>query len=429
MKITIFAAGSQGDIQPCVVLGRGLQQAGYRVCLTAPEDFAGFIQRHGVDFYPLRGDVQRIMAGETGRKFMQTGGANPFRSVRAMRAMLTPIMRRITEDAYAACQDAEALICLGVFSSFGQSIAEALNLPIINIEPTPLLPTKAFAAPSWFIQRNLGGLHNTLSGLAMLYVVWLWYQPFVNDFRRRLGLSPCTAIHFYRALRSTPLLGMYSPSIIPPPADWPDSVHITGYLFLDAQTDWQPSSELKAFLEAGDPPVYVGFGSMAGRNPEQVARLIIEALALSGQRGLLLTGWGGLRPELTPDSVFVANAVPHSWLFPRMAAVVHHGGAGTTAEGLRAGVPTVIVPFLFDQPFWGAQIKALGLGPEPVPQKHLTAERLAHAIRIAVTDAGIRQRARSCGEAIRAEDGLGNAVKIIKQYLGEPKAGEDQRSL
>ena len=140
---------------------------------------------------------------------------------------------------------------------------------------------------------------------------------------------------------------------------------------------------------------------MAGRNPEQLASLILEALAKSGQRGLLLTGWGGLRTESVPDNVFVVDAAPHSWLFPRMAAVVHHGGAGTTAEGLRAGVPAVIVPFVFDQPFWGARVKALGLGPEPIPQKKLTADRLAHAIRIAVTDPGMRQRANACGAAIR----------------------------
>jgi UDP:flavonoid glycosyltransferase YjiC (YdhE family) len=197
-------------------------------------------------------------------------------------------------------------------------------------------------------------------------------------------------------------------------------VHVTGYFFLDSETDWQPSSELKAFLEAGNPPVYIGFGSMAGSNPEELARLVSQALASSGQRGLLLTGWGGLSADLVPDNVFVVDSVPHSWLFPRMAAVVHHGGAGTTAEGLRAGVPTVVIPFVFDQPFWGARIKALGFGPDPVPLKKLTADRLANAITIAVTDPAIRQRARSCGEAIRAEDGTGNAVKIIKQYLGEP---------
>jgi sterol 3beta-glucosyltransferase len=220
------------------------------------------------------------------------------------------------------------------------------------------------------------------------------------------------------------MLSAYSPSIIPHPTDWPATVAVTGYYFLDAQTDWQPSPALQAFLAAGAPPVYIGFGSMAGRNPEQLATLVLEALAQSGQRGLLLTGWGGLRPETVPDSVFVVNSAPHGWLFPRMAAVVHHGGAGTTAEGLRAGVPTVIVPFVFDQPFWGARVNALGLGPAPIPQKKLTADRLAHAIRVAVTDSGMRQRAKACGAAIRAENGIGNAVHFIQRTLGDAGTGE-----
>ena len=423
MKITIFAAGSRGDIQPCLALSKGLKEAGYHICLAAPESFANFIQENDVEFYPLRGDVQQIMASDTGRNFMETGGTNPIKSIRAMRSMIAPIVTNMLEDTYAACLDADALVCLGVFSQFGQSIAEALGIRIINIEPTPLLPTKAFPAPSWPIQRNLGGFHNYLSGLAMLQVVWMWYRPFVKDFRRRLGLSINGSLGLFRTLRRTPMLSAYSSIIIPHPPDWPESIHVTGYLFLDNRDDQQPSVELKAFLDAGDPPVYIGFGSMAGCNPEQLFKLVSEALVKSSQRGLLLTGWGGLRTELMPNNVFVADAVPHSWLFPRMAAVVHHGGAGTTAEGLRAGVPTVIIPFAFDQSFWGARIKELGLGPEPIPLKKLTADNLANAIRIAVTDPDIRERANSVGITIRAEDGVGNAIKVIRQYIGEPRIG------
>ncbi len=423
MRITIFAAGSRGDIQPCIALARGLQRTGYEIGLAAPADFADFAQKQDISFYPLRGDVQRIMASDTGRKFMETGGANPIKSIRAVRTMIAPVVREMAMDAQAACRDADALICLGVFSAFGQSITESLKIPQINIEPTPLLPTRAFPAASWPIQRNLGGLHNTLSGMAMLRVLWMWYSPFVNDFRNSLGLARFGAGDFVRGLRSTPMLGAYSPRIIPHPADWPDCVNVTGYFFLEPQADWQPSAELNEFLDAGDPPVYIGFGSMAGRSPEKLAEIVLGALAKCKQRGLLVTGWGGLRPELLPDNVFVADSVPHSWLFPHMAAVVHHGGAGTTAEGLRAGVPSVIVPFVLDQPFWGARIKAMGLGPEPIPQKDLTPERLAHAIRTAVSDSSMKQKAHLTGEAIRAENGVENAVKIIQKYLGSPQAG------
>lgn len=420
MRITIFAAGSRGDIQPCVALGKGLRHAGYQVCLAVPEDFGAFIQEHGVDFFPLRGDVRQIMASDTGRQFMETGGRNPIKSIGAVRKMIAPVVMEMAMDAYEACRQADALICLGVFSAFGHSIAEARCIPIIHVEPTPMLPTSAFAAPSWPIQRNWGGLHNVLSGLAMLQVVWLWYRPFVVNFRRRLGLGAYNAGDFYRALKSTPVLGAYSPTIIPHPADWPDHVHVCGYFFLDGEAGWQPPQQLEAFLATGDAPIYIGFGSMAGRQPERLAKIVLTALRESGQRGVLLTGWGGLRADFAPDQVFVLDAAPHSWLFPRMAAVVHHGGAGTTAEGLRAGVPAVVIPFVLDQPFWGARVTALGLGPRPIPQKKLTVERLCRAITIAVADSGLKQRASLCGAAIRAEQGVNNAAQVIQRYLGAP---------
>jgi UDP:flavonoid glycosyltransferase YjiC (YdhE family) len=326
----------------------------------------------------------------------------------------------MAEDALEACRDADALISLAVFAPFGKSIAEIRSIPLINIEPTPLLPTGAFPAPGWPVQQNFGKYLNRLSGSAMLQMIWQWYGPYVNEFRKRFGLVPLHSTDFHRILSATPLLGAYSPAVIPHPPDWPEQVHITGYWFQKDLSAWHPSDELQAFLEKGEPPVYVGFGSMGGRNPEDFAAIVLEALAINGQRGLLLTGWGGMNVMRVPDNVFVLNSAPHSWLFPRMAAVVHHGGAGTTAEGLRAGVPTVIVPFIVDQRFWGERIKALGIGPEPIPAKKLTADKLAAAIRAATTDSEMKARAAALGKAIRAEDGVDNPVAIVKQYLGEP---------
>jgi UDP:flavonoid glycosyltransferase YjiC (YdhE family) len=418
IRITIFAAGSRGDVQPCVVLGKALQQAGFNVLLVAPENFSAFIQEHKLCFQPLRGDVRQIMGSETGRKFMQNGSTNLIAQIRAMRTMLGPVAMKMAEDALEACRGADALISLAVFAPFMKSIAEIRGIPLINAEPTPLLPTRDFPAPGWPVQRNLGRLHNRLSGLAMLQVIWQWYGPFANSFRQGLKLQPYTAGSFYRILSGTPLLGAYSSKVIPHPQDWPESVSITGFWFLEEQAGWQPPPRLEAFLEAGDPPVYVGFGSMAGRQPEYLATIVLEALAKSGQRGLLLTGWGGMRAMRAPENVFVLDSAPHHWLFPRMAAVVHHGGAGTTAEGLRSGVPSVILPFMMDQPFWGKRVRALGAGPGPVPIKKLTVDNLAGAINAAVTQPEIRLRAARLGEAIRAEDGVGVAVKVVKECLG-----------
>lgn len=418
MRITIFAAGSQGDIQPCLVLGKGLREAGFQVLLAAPQNFAGLAQEHGLPFHALRGDVQQIMAGETGRKFMEKGGANPIHSILAMRKMIGPIATQMLEDALDACRDADALITLAVFALIGKTVAEIHGIPLILVEPTPVLPTGNFPAPGWPLQKDLGGLLNRLSGIAMLEVIWQWYRPFVNEFRKRFGLRSLAGSDFHRVLTTTPLLGAYSQAVIPRPREWPDSVHITGYWFQDEQRDWRPPQPLEAFLDEGNPPVYIGFGSMAGQDPERITSIVLEALAMSGQRGVLATGWGGMNVRENPENVFVIDSAPHGWLFPRMSAVVHHGGAGTTAEGLRAGKPTVIVPFIVDQLFWGKRVKALGAGPEPIQARRLTVSRLADAMRSVNLDAKMKQRAEATGRAIHAEDGVRNAVRIVGQYLG-----------
>lgn len=418
MRITIFAGGSQGDIQPCLRLGKGLQGVGFDILLAAPQNFADLSSEYGLPFHPLRGDVQEIMAGETGRKFMEKSGGNPIQSILAMRKMLGPIAVQMAEDALEASREADAFITLAVFAPFGKTIAEIRGIPLILVEPTPVLPSGDFPAPGFPLQKNMGRLLNRLSGFIMLQVIWQWYRPFVNEFRNRYSLRPLKGSDFHRTLISMPLLGAYSPAVIPNPRDWSEDMHITGYWFQEDANDWRPPAELEAFLEDGEPPVYVGFGSMAGSDPERFTKIVIDALMKTGQRGVIATGWGGMSVMQIPKNVFVLDSAPHGWLFPRMSAVVHHGGAGTTAEGLRAGVPSVIVPFTVDQPFWGNRVKALGIGPEPIPASQLTADALAGAIRAAITDTNMRQRANSIGKAIRLEDGVGNAVNIVRQYLG-----------
>jgi sterol 3beta-glucosyltransferase len=417
MRTTIFAAGSRGDIQPCGRLGQGLQAAGFAVRLAAPTNFAPLARLLALPFDPLRGDVQAIMASDAGRRFIEHSSGNPIGTIRTMRRLLEPVALQMAEDALTACHDADALIALAVFAPLAQTIAELRRIPLILVEPTPLLPTRAFPAPGWPLQRDLGALHNRLSGVAMLQLLWQWYRPFVNAFRQRFRLRPLTAADFLRILTTTPLLGAYSPAVIPRPHDWPAGAHVTGYWFVEREPTWRPPAALDAFLERGAPPVYIGFGSMAGRHPERLAGLVLEALAKSGQRGVLLTGWGGLTAGDVPDSVCVVDAAPHEWLFPRMAAVVHHGGAGTTAAGLRAGVPGVVVPFMVDQPFWGRRVSALGVGPAPLPQSRLTADTLARAIAVATSDPGMRGRAAALGAHLRAEDGVAAAVALVKHYL------------
>ena len=193
---------------------------------------------------------------------------------------------------------------------------------------------------------------------------------------------------------------------------------MTGYWFSDPPPGWTPPPDLVAFLEDGPPPVYVGFGSMPSGSPESTLKFILRALEVSHQRGVLLAGWAGIGEGVKlPEYAFGVQGAPHSWLFPRMAAVVHHGGAGTTAAGLRAGVPSVITPFIADQPSWARRIEALGVGTRPIPFKELTADLLADAIRSATSDAAMRERAARIGELIRAEDGVRKAIQVFTDFV------------
>jgi sterol 3beta-glucosyltransferase len=272
---------------------------------------------------------------------------------------------------------------------------------------------------------RLGGAANRAS-YAMMTMALAPYAGVINDFRAdALSLPRRGRFANESALANgEPVLMLYAYSrhLLPVPPDYPPHVHVTGYWFLEQQQAWTPPADLAAFLAAGPPPVYVGFGSMSGAKAQDRTAIVVEALARAGQRGVLASGWGGMTRADLPANIFMLEEAPHDWLFPRVAAVVHHGGAGTTAAGLRAGKPTVIVPFIADQPFWGKIVHEQGAGPQPIAQKRLSAESLAAAIGEAVTDAEMQRRAAAIGEKIRAEDGAGNAVAIIERQIGRPSA-------
>jgi UDP:flavonoid glycosyltransferase YjiC (YdhE family) len=221
-----------------------------------------------------------------------------------------------------------------------------------------------------------------------------------------------------RQLERTPLYYAYSPTVIPRPADWAERIHVTGFWFSDPPPGWTPPPDLVSFLESGPPPVYVGFGSMPSGSAEDTLKLILKALELSHQRCVLLSGWAGIGEDRKlPEYAFGVESVPHSWLFPRMRAVVHHGGAGTTGAGLRAGVPSIVTPFVADQPNWGRRVEALGVGPRAILFRELTADLLADAIRQATSDTVMRQRASAIGEQIRSEDGVGTTVDLFMSFV------------
>ena len=432
MHIAIITLGSRGDVQPYVALGKGLRKAGYAVRVVTHPPFEELVRGEGVDFASLEGDPGALVAshfqGNTSRQPVWLpkrviAARDTFRSGRGMMEAIMQGMQETTERSFQASQDADVLLLSGLGILVGIPVAQKLRIPALVSYVQPMTLTAAFPpsvlfppAPPWLAAVRPS--YNLVSGkiVEWFYRQMMSKQP-MGKAQQVLHL-PVQAPPKHMRPPGTPIVYGYSPSFLPPPRDWPAYCHVTGYWFLDKEQDWQPDASLLNFLRAGSPPVYIGFGSMIDRDPAAMTNLAIQALERSGQRGILLTGGGGaLSPERVPDYVFLLDAIPHDWLFPRVSAVVHHGGAGTTGAGLRAGKPTLIVSFISDQRFWGEQVYERGVGPKPIAHQHLSAETLAEGIKIAVTDEAIRAKAEALGEKIRAEDGVGKTIEVFSHYL------------
>jgi sterol 3beta-glucosyltransferase len=415
MQILAIALGSQGDVQPYVALGGALQAAGHPVRVMTHLNFEGLVKGQGLEFFPVKGNVQEIIASPEMRKLLEQGNFLKINAYTAKLAQEAAI--DWAEAGLRACEGID-LILVGVGGlNVAVALAEKQQIPILPAFLFPFTPTRAFPGillPSSF--PKLGGTFNWISHFLVQQALWQGFRKADRLSRSKvLNIPPASFWGPYKSpiLKRYPTIYGFSPSVIAKPADW-QNTEIVGDWFLEAK-DWTPPAELVAFLENGPPPVYIGFGSMGIQDPEATADLILEAIARTGQRAILQSGWGGLRTADLPDHVFLVNSVPHAWLFPRMTAIVHHGGAGTTAASLRAGVPTIVVPFFGDQPFWGQRVADLGVGPAPIPRKQLTVENLAKAIDRAVTNPTMGQQASELGQKIQAEDGVGSLVAIVNR--------------
>ena len=419
MHITVITIGSRGDVQPIVALSLGLQQAGHQVRVVTTDDFGAFVRSRGLDFYPLGLDMRELMGTQTGQQIMTSEGKF-LRAIRQMIGMMRAVAPELLEGIWQASQGTEALVysTLGVVA---YHIAEKLNVPCFWALTCPIFSRTRTIPSIVFPPLPLGGVYNLLTHVLVEQFAHQLTVRFINRFRRqRLDLPPLPPFGWPYGEsdgKPVPLLYSYSSAVFPKPPDWGGHIHAAGYWLLDPLPDWRPPADLVDFLDSGPPPVYIGFGSMSNRDPEKTTQIVLGALRRSGQRGLIATGLGGLTRTDLPDDVFMLESIPHGWLFPRVAAVVHHGGAGTTGAGLLAGVPSVIVPHFADQLFWARRIAALGVGPPPIPHTALTAERLGQAIATAVTDLSIRDCLATLSAHLRAEDGVARAVDIIDRGL------------
>lgn len=409
-RVAISTLGTRGDVQPYIALALGLIEKGYDVQIAAPIQFEARVRDHGISFAPLPGEFLDLLDKPEAKAAIAAGnGFGPgFKLLEYMR----PLGRKLLEAEWEAAKAFKPDIVVYHPKCFGAPhVAEALSRPCILASPLPgFTPTSAFPSPivPFRTLRPFNGLTHVLTRRAPD----LLFAKLIKDWRNTtLGLleSPKTGHG------PTATLYAYSPQVIPVPPDWDESVLVTGYWFLDSTNSKLPGT-LSDFLKAGEPPIYVGFGSMPGVNPQRMTATVLKALARCGKRGLLATGGGALEVHGVPHHIHVITSAPHDRLFEHVSATVHHGGAGTTGAALRAGKPTTICPFFGDQPFWGRRVAELGVGPMPLDRKTLSPDTLAKAIS-AMDDPAMRQRASFIGSAIREEKGVASAVGVIARAL------------
>ena len=418
-RILVFTYGTRGDVEPFLALAKGLQQAGHDVRFATSSRFRGFVEEFGVSFFPMSDTSLAAIESPDG-KVMLEGSSGLYQRIRAgirLARKSGPINDTLMQETWEAAADFQPDIIVFSSKMFGAPhVAEKLKVPAVfgTLQPM-IVPTKSF--PAMGLPRLPFPGYNRLS-YSLVTKSFGMMRKGVNRFRKNtLDLAPVRSnrdVLLPPGAGTIPLLHAYSESVVPRPNDWPETAVVTGYWRLEKDTRYAPFPELQSFLDDGPPPVFIGFGSMTSADPKVLGDLATGALRKAGQRGVIAKGWAELEVA-ADDNIIAIPPVPYDWLFPRMAAIVHHGGAGTTSEGFYAGVPCVICPFFGDQPGWAQLSVRLGVGAGPVPRKRLTEDRLARAINDATSSPRLRDTAKALAARLREEDGVARAVEIITQ--------------
>lgn len=412
-RVVIVAVGSLGDVAPLTGVGVALQQAGHTVSIAAYTPFADMISDCGLGFRDLPREPE-----------LTADGAE-VRPMKGLAAFASPTgMRALGHDILAAVEDEPADIAL--LSPFAEMAglpwAESRGIPAMGVRLQPLSATAQYP-PAILGAWSAGASVNRAAAHAGAGLVDQVYGRVVADLRSELGLPRVKArvLRKKRTQANWTVLHGYSPLVVPRPPDWRPGLEVTGYWWPAHRADWTPPAELSLFLSNGPPPVFIGFGSMmtTRARAEQLSEIIKQAAGRAGVRVLVHAGWANLQAE--GDTVMTVGDTPHGWLFPRVAAVAHHCGAGTTAAGLRAGVPTIALPAYGDGPFWAARLTALGVAAATINQRRLTADHLAAAMRSAVNEPQLRDNAQRLGAEIAAEHGVEQVVNAVESLLQQTR--------
>lgn len=409
MRIVALTFGTEGDTRPMVALCRGLRDAGHDVVLLAERAGASHAGALDVPFAPLAGDMAAEMqAAANGLSHRGADIGYVARTLAAIAAANTAEWMRVTLER---ARGADLLLCAGLAIYVGLSCAETLRIRAIGVGLQPMMPTRAFPSP-FLRPLRLPGALNRASHRLVLWLMWRAFRGPLNEARRIVADRPPRE----REWDDYPVLLGVSPTLVPRPDDWTDRIAIVGYWFGPRDPRFDPDPGLVEFLDMGEPPVYVGFGSMLGFDRDHVLTTVLRAL--DGRRAILHSGWSGFGEAELPANVRRVAHVPHDWLFPRMSAIVHHGGAGTTHAAARAGVPSIVLPFAADQFFWARRLQAVGIAPAMLTHKRLTAARLRQRLD-AAGDHRMQARARVVGAAIASEAGVANGIARIEAWTAQ----------
>ena len=399
MRILIPTIGSRGDVQPFIALAQGLERAGHNVTLASHPIMKPLVESYGVTFAPIGPDIdlaQEVAAIRLRSRNTAVG------LVRGMRFGLDMVERSYA-DILTLCREADLLVVSGQ-SAAGKNEADLLGLPYLSVTLMPwAIPWDDPGRP--LFKRAAYG---AIDGLVSLITT----RP-LNRMRKRQGLPPVGGEGFTSAhLNLVPV----SPAVFAPIPHWEQRHRVVGYWFAEEPSDWEPPTDLRAFLEEGEPPLVISLGAMSLGEVDALesAHLFVEAIQQAGVRAVV-QGWDlGMQQLTLPPSIYAAGSLPHSWLLPRSAGIVHHGGFGTTSAGLRAGVPALVIPHIADQFYWGQRVHELGIGLPPIARSKLNISRLAAALEALKQDDQLRAAAESLGEQIRTEKGVDNAVNLIE---------------
>lgn len=418
LNIAILVVGTRGDVQPFLAMAKRLQEFGHRVRLATHANFRTFVRSAGVDFFPLGGDP-RVLAGYMARNkgLIPSGPGEISIQRKQIKAIIESLLPACTDPDIETGVPFRSQAIIANPPAYGHAhVAEALGVPIHIFFTMPWTPTYEFPHPLARVPQSAG---YWLSYIIVDLLIWWGIRSYINDFRKRkLKLPPIAYFSTYHgSISHLPTAYMWSPHLVPKPSDWGSLVDVVGYCLLKLGSKYQPQENFVQWIQRGPKPIYIGFGSMPLEDPKKTTEIILEALQDTGQRGIIDRGWGDLgKITEVPDNIFLLEDCPHDWLFPQCSAVVHHGGAGTTATGLKAGCPTTIVPFFGDQFFWGDRVQQKGLGPAPIPISQLTVENLSNAVRF-MLQPEVKSRAMELAKLIENEDGVAAAVDAFHRHL------------